>query len=228
MKRFISNIAGAGGFSIAAAVLVVGLVTAVTSAQQDNSPQGRSGAITVTTDSIADDEEDVSPPETADPTTPEGRLDIIESRLDELDELTSDMVDRADEQEDITARIAATVDSLKSDVAEVRSSVSSMKADIKLFGEKMSALSAAVDALTTKTSKLNTDGTYTGSVDPSQLTRRLTPNDVNGQWPLDRTTGTLDIGKLGTPTFGCSGDSRYNVFMTVDVFGRYSCVKVLK
>ena len=229
MKRFISNIAGAGGFSVAAAILVVGLVTAVTSAQRDNSPQGRSGAITVTTDTTpGDGQDDTSPPETDNPSTPDKRLDDIESRLDDLDGLTADLADRADNQDKVIERVKAIVESIKSDVADVRDDVTSMQADIKSFGDRLTALSSAVDGLTSKTSKLNADGTYTGPVDPTQFSRRITPSDVNGQWPLDRTTGMLDINKLGSPTFGCNGDSRYNVFMSVDVFGKYSCVKVLK
>ena len=229
MKRFFSNVAGAGGFSVAAAVLVVGLVTAVTSAQQDTSPRGQSDGVTVTTDSVPDDGgDDVSPPESGDPTTPEERLDIIESRLDQLDELTSDLADRSDEQDAITDKLRSTVDVLKSDVDDLRGGIKSLKSEMSSLGSQLSTLSAAVDALTSKTSKLNADGTYTGTVDPSQLSRRLAPTDINGQWPLDRTTGTLDIARLGTPTFGCYADSRYNVFMTVDVFGKYVCTKVLK
>jgi len=229
MKRFFSNIAGAGGFSVAAAVLVVGLVTAVTSAQPDTSPRGQSDSVTVTTDSVSDENgDDISPPESADPSTPEERLDIIESRLDQLDELTSDLGDRTDEQGAVTDKLKSTVGALKSDVDDLRGDVKSMKDEMSTLGTQVSTLSAAVDALTTKTSKLNADGTYTGTFDPSQLSRRLTPTEINGQWPLDRTTGTLDIARLGTPTFGCYGDSRYNVFMTVDVFGKYVCTKVLK
>lgn len=226
MKRFFSNVAGAGGFSVAVAILVVGLVAAVTSAQQDTS---RTGAVTVTTDSVVDGGDDeVPPPESESPSTPEERLDDIEARLDQLDELTADLADRSDERDAITDKLKSTVEGMKSDVDDVRGGIKSMKSEISTLGSQLSALSTAVEALTTKTSKLNADGTYTGGVDPSQLTRRLTPTDLNGQWPLDRTTGTLDINKVGTPTFGCYGDSRYNVFMSVDVFGRYACVKVLK
>jgi archaellum component FlaC len=229
MKRFFSNVAGAGGFSVAAAVLVVGLVAAVSSAQQDTSPSVRTDAVTVTTDSVPDDAGDeVAPPGTDTPTTPEERLDLIESRLDQLDEFTSDLSDRSDDQDAITDKLGSTVDVLRSDVDDLRGGIKSMKSEISSLGSQLSELSSAVDALTGKTSKLNADGTYTGAVDPSQLTRRLTPTDISGQWPLDRTTGSLDIGKLGTPTFGCSGDSRYNVFVSVDVFGRYACIKVLK
>ena len=103
MKRFFSNVAGAGGFSVAAAVLVVGLVAAVSSAQQDTSPSVRTDAVTVTTDSVPDDAGDeVAPPGTDTPTTPEERLDLIESRLDQLDEFTSDLSDRSDDQDAIT------------------------------------------------------------------------------------------------------------------------------
>ena len=234
MKKFLSNIAGAGGFSIAAAVLVVGLVTAVTSAQQNTSPRNQS--VTVTTDSVpGDGEDDVSPPEAGQPSTPEERLDLIENRLDELDSITTDLSDsqsaldgRVNGAEETVGKMKSLVDALKSDMSDVRGDIKSMRSDITSVSEKLAALVTSVDALTAKTSKLNAEGLYTGTVDPSQFTRRLTPTDISGQWPLNRTAGTLDIALLGTPAWGCYGDSRYNVFVTVDVFGKYGCVRLLK
>lgn len=234
MKRFLSHVAGAGGFSVAAAILVVGLVAAVTSAQQDTTP--RPGSVTVSTDSVPDGGDDeVSPPETGGPSTPEERLDLIESRLDQLDELTSDLSDadsalegRIQGAEESVGKMRGLVDALKSDMTDVRGDIKSMRSDITSVSERLAALVTSVDSLTAKTSKLNADGTYTGTVDPSQFSRKITPTDISGQWPLNRTTGTLDISLLGTPTWGCYGDSRYNVFVTVDVFGKYGCVRLLK
>ena len=218
MKRFLPGIAGAGGFSVAAAILTVGLVTAVTSAKPDTSTVGSS--VVVTTDEPTDDTE-VAPPEEGEPTTPDERLDAVEARLDDLEGLTASLSDRTGSLETATERINGVLDQLRATVKDLRT-------DITSYGARIDGLVASVEAIVAKTSRLNADGTYTGQVDPSQLSRKLTPADVNGQWPLDRTTGTLDIARLGTPTFGCYGDSRYNVFMGVDVFGKYTCIKVLK
>ena len=226
MKRFLSLVANVGGFSFVTAIVSVLLVVAVTSAQQNDSDPAQSDSVSVTSDSVVSDNSDSDAG--ANPGSAEERLDMIEFRLDVLDELATGLTDRQDEQDSTVEKISSLVDALKVDLQGTRSEVEGLTDTLSGLNAKIAALRTAVDDLGARTAKLGADGTYTGPVEPPQLTRKLTPGEVSGQWPLDRTTGTLDIDKLGTPTFGCFGDSRYNVFMSVDVFGRYVCVKVLK
>ena len=90
MKRFLSLVANVGGFSFATAIVSVLLVVAVTSAQQNDSDPAQSDSVSVTSDSVVSDNSDSDAG--ANPGSAEERLDMIEFRLDVLDELLVGLV----------------------------------------------------------------------------------------------------------------------------------------
>lgn len=163
------------------------------------------------------------------------RLDEIDARLDGLDEQMMELSDDNEvlhrglwEQEDALDALTRTVSAQAGDIASLQSSLKNARTALDTLADAVATLQESVSALQSKAAKLTAEGNYTGPVDPSQLSRKLTPADINGNWPLGRTTDTLDIKKLGTPTFGCYADSRYNTFVTVDTWGEYTCTRILK
>jgi hypothetical protein len=101
----------------------------------------------------------------------------------------------------------------------------STKKVVSSFDERLTSLSAVVQR---KTALLDDEGKYTGTISPSQISPQLRVTDVNGDWPLNRTTGDLDVSKLYFDGFSCSSDYRNNAFLTVDAFRRIACIRLPK
>ena len=71
------------------------------------------------------------------------------------------------------------------------------------------------------------EGVYLGAINPNQLSRRLTPADMTGNWPLDRVTGDLEAKYLLLPFSGnCS--TRYGFYSVLvgDPFRRLACERI--
>lgn len=233
MRRFLPQFLRSTVAGIVAGVIAVGAVVAVSSA--DGIPFV-GGSPSASTDVSAPGSNDSLP---SDSTVPSDRpADPIAGLQDQIDELAAAIneLSNSDAEQD---------DRLKSDhaaVTETQSALSALTARVDKFGETIKDLRSTVTELEQtiatvvqdtadlkqRTAKLTAEGNYTGPVDPSQFSRKLTPNDINGNWPLARTTDKLDIDKLSAPKFGCYADYRYNVLLSVDAWGSFACTKVLK
>lgn len=131
---------------------------------------------------------------------------------------------------------------LSAKVDSLQEKVDAYESDIAAARELATKATAAADAATTaaaeaklkvaqfekRMSKLNEEGVYIGTIAPNQLSRKLTATDLNGDWPLDRTTGELGGEKIKMNGSSCWSDYRYNVFVTPDTFRGLNCIKVLK
>ena len=202
MRRFTSNMVGTSLIAVALSVLTVGVVWAGSSAMQV--------FVDDPTDTTVPTEGEVPELSPEDPLPPE--------------ELTS-----------LVMELSAKVDSLQEKVDVYES-------DIAAARELATKATAAADAATTaaaeaklkvaqfekRMSKLNEEGVYIGTIAPNQLSRKLTATDLNGDWPLDRTTGELGGEKIKMNGSSCWSDYRYNVFITPDTFRGLTCLKVLK
>lgn len=138
--------------------------------------------------------------------------------------------------------LTAMVHELVTKVDELQEKVDAYESDITAARELATKATASADAATIaaqdaktqatsvvkRTSKLNEEGAYTGTITPNQLSRKLTATDLNGDWPLDRTTGELGGEKIKMNGSSCWSDYRYNVFVTPDTFRGLNCLKVLK
>lgn len=113
------------------------------------------------------------------------------------------------------------VDRIDADLGTVRSDVSD--AIVRIVANE-----ASIEKITKQTSQLNEEGVYSGTINPSQLSRKLTPTDLSGDWPLDRTTGDLDSDAIKVSGSGCWPDYRYNIVLSTDPFGRVVCVRIAK
>jgi outer membrane murein-binding lipoprotein Lpp len=138
--------------------------------------------------------------------------------------------------------LTAMVHELATKVDELQEKVDAYESDITAARELATKATASADAATIaaqdakaqatsvvkRTSKLTEEGVYTGTITPNQLSRKLTATDLNGDWPLDRTTGELGGEKIKMNGSSCWSDYRYNVFVTPDTFRGLNCLKVLK
>ena len=202
MRRFTSNMVGTSLIAVALSVLTVGVVWAGSSAMQV--------FVEESTDTTVPTEGEVPELSPGDSLSPE--------------ELTSLVLELSAKVDSLQEK----VDAYESDIADARDVAT------KAMAAADAATSAAADAklkvaqFEKRMSKLNEEGVYIGTIAPNQLSRKLTATDLNGDWPLDRTSGELGGEKIKMNGSGCWSDYRYNVFVTPDTFRGLNCLKVLK
>ncbi len=202
MRRFTSNMVGTSLIAVALSVLTVGVVWAGSSAMQV--------FVEESTDTTVPTEGEVPELSPGDSLSPE--------------ELTSLVLELSAKVDSLQEK----VDAYESDIADARDVAT------KAMAAADAATSAAADAklkvaqFEKRMSKLNEEGVYIGTIAPNQLSRKLTAIDLNGDWPLDRTSGELGGEKIKMNGSGCWSDYRYNVFVTPDTFRGLNCLKVLK
>jgi len=236
MRTFLPQVLRTTLAGVVAGVIAVGAVVAVSAADGlpfvgDDPPSTDvsvpGGADTVPGDSVA--------PPGGDDGAGNPTLDDLQKQIDDLSASVADLVqndaaqdtrleknaaalaEAADAVSALTGRLDRQGDSLK----ELRTAVQDLTAAVDTVVEDIAGLKA-------RTVKLSPEGNYSGPVDPSQFSRRITPNDINGNWPLGRTVDKLDIDKLSPPRSGCWSDYRYNTVVALDVFGQYTCLRILK
>lgn len=202
MRRFTSNMVGTSLIAVALSVLTVGVVWAGSSAMQV--------FVEESTDTTVPTEGEVPELSPGDSLSPEELTSLVlelsakvDSLQEKVDAYESDIADARD----VATKAMAAADAATSAAAEA-------KLKVAQFEKRMS--------------KLNEEGVYIGTIAPNQLSRKLTATDLNGDWPLDRTSGELGGEKIKMNGSGCWSDYRYNVFVTPDTFRGLNCLKVLK
>lgn len=238
MKRISSNIVGTSIFALALSTVVVGVAWAGSSALRN--PEGTISASDTTMptdDSVPNDGDNV----VIEPGTPLDNSELtqlVASLSEQIDDL-SDVVNQSVEELDAAVkRITAAENGLVDAQTDATSALSQAKKAVAAAEDASSKVddvattveevSSAITQVKTKLVKINDDGTYTGTITPAQLSRKLTAVDLAGDWPLDRTSGDLDSAKLKAPTFGCWPDSRYNTVVTFDSWSRIACLRLPK
>jgi len=202
MRRFTSNMVGTSLVAVALSVLTVGVVWAGSSAMQV--------FVEESTDTTVPTEGEVPELSPGDSLSPEELTSLVlelsakvDSLQEKVDAYESDIADARD----VATKAIAAADAATSAADEA-------KLKVAQFEKRMS--------------KLNEEGVYIGTIAPNQLSRKLTATDLNGDWPLDRTSGELGGEKIKMNGSGCWSDYRYNVFVTPDTFRGLNCLKVLK
>ena len=226
MRKLTSSLVGTALFTVALSIVTVGVVWAGSSARQifvnDSSETIET---TVPTDGEIPDliPDDSLPPSNILEII--GELSAKVSKLEEkVDAYESDIAAaRAEaamakeEAKDAAEEIASVVDDVVAairDAAAAKAVANEAKAQVAQYEKRLS--------------KLTEEGLYTGTITPSQLTRRLATSDINGDWPLDRTNGELNGDKVKVSGSNCWSDYRYNVFVVPETFRGLTCLKVLK
>lgn len=235
MKRVLSQFMRSSVAGVMAGAVVVGAVVATTSARRFSAAE-----VTDTTvpagpaDTVPGDD----PAQNTDPPTLADVIDQLANIADDVSalvEANADITERVDAIEAAAAATKSGIEEVRKDAAataaslkETKSALGKVSGRVDSLDESVASLRKTDEELAAKTAKLDQAGNYSGPVDPAQLTRRLTPSDISGSWPLGRTVDKLDMDKLALPMSGCWADSRYHVLLSVDAFSRIVCTKVLK
>jgi cell division protein FtsB len=228
---------------LASSVLGVGLVWAGVSAFRG----GESSATVIVASTVADGDS----PDDVDVTLPPVSPDEPD-RVDEIAELTAVVRELGERVEALAATVDGSVgmvESLNKTVASVAAELNGLDtrvtkglsriddleteviraaADAIEAKEQVGIVSKAVTALERKAAKLADDGSYTGTVKPSQLSPRLTTNDVTGNWPLNRVSDKLRSEYIEVNAWGCSSDYRFHTVLAVSAFRQVECVRIPK
>lgn len=249
MKRHPSDILGISLLALAGSVLTVGVVWASSSALRDGSGTGSSGGA-ATVDSIPGDEPDgdLPPVDPGDPEGP-GGPGTPDQRIDELTRLVGALSTQVGALSDAVAAQTARIEKVEQRVTEVEvdfdavdkrwaeglrrleeasTDIEQARSDAADAIARATVLGGTVSTLERRTARLADDGSYTGVVNPSQLSRRLTSGDLGGDWPLDRTSGSLKSSSIEVSASGCWADSRHNTVLSVDPFRRLECLRIAK
>lgn len=213
MRKLSSNILGTGLVAVAFSVLAVGTVWAG-SAAYNKVTESQTGSSTT-----LPSEED-----TSDSTIPEN-----DSGTDPHDSVT--IKDLYDMVTDLSEQVE-TLESVREDqaltISELEKTVKKLSTQLQTTNDNVQTLSDSIVALEPKLSKLNAEGIYTGSITPSQMTRKFTTDEIYGDWPLERTKGQLATSALKMEFGSCYPDSRNNAFLTVDVWRSITCTRIPK
>jgi hypothetical protein len=226
MRKLTSSLVGTSLLAVALSIVVVGAVWAGSSARQIF--VNDSSETIETTVPTEGELSDLIPDDSLPPSEAIDLIKELAATVDELEEKVdayeSDIkaaraeaakakavADAATEKVDTAVEEAANA---SKDAAASMTAANEAKAQVALFEKRLS--------------KLTDEGVYTGTVTPAQLSRRLAPTDINGDWPLDRTNGELTGDKVKVSGSSCWSDYRYNIFVVPETFRGLTCLKVLK
>lgn len=237
MKRIPSNIVGTSIIALAMSTLIVGLAWAGSSALRNPDASISASDTTVPSEDSVPNDDDIE----IDPGSPLDNSELtqlvvaLSEQVDELSGLVNDGLSDLDAAVKRIDALATGVDEAQKDATSALSqakkattAAESTATKVETLSTTVATLSTAITAIEAKLVKINDEGTYTGTITPAQLTRKLTALDLTGDWPLDRTSGDLEAAKLKGPTFGCSPSYGFNTFAAFDAWSRITCVRVPK
>jgi hypothetical protein len=209
MRKLTSSLVGTSLLAVALSVVAVGVVWAGSSARQffvDDS--------TETTVPTEGEIPDLIPDDSLPPS------EVLEL-INELTATVAELEEKVDAYE-------SDIQAARTDAAKARAAADAAVADTAAATAAANDAKARVAQFEKRLSKLNDEGVYTGTVTPAQLSRRLAPADINGDWPLDRTNGELNGDKVKVSGSNCWSDYRYNIFVVPETFRGLTCFRVLK
>jgi chorismate mutase len=223
MRRFSSRLVSSSFLAIAASILVVGVVWASSGALQTSN---NSSTVSSSTVPESNDDDEIG----------DGDLPGIDPG-DDIDELRRLVVDLTTQVETLTETISTLQSDISDAVAEAREAataagkVKSIADDAAADAEEaqrvVNEVSSRFGLVELRTSKLNEEGVYSGAINPSQLSRKLSPTDMTGNWPLDRVTGEMETKHLLLPFSGnCSPRFGFYSVLVSDAFRRLGCERI--
>jgi hypothetical protein len=223
MRKLTSSLVGTSLFAVALSIVAVGVVWAGSAARQF--------IVNDSTETTVPTEGEIPDLIPDDSLPPSNILEIIGelsakvSKLEEkVDAYESDIAAARTDAAKAKAAADAAAEKIESAVDEAAIAIKDAAAAVAAANEAK----AQVALFEKRLSKLTDEGVYTGTVTPAQLSRRLAPSDINGDWPLDRTNGELTGDKVKVSGSSCWSDYRYNIFIVPETFRGLTCLKVLK
>jgi len=203
-----------------------------------NSPSTSSPSTDETSDSVADE------PTNGD--SPDGEVSPIDPEIDTRISALEDLVVTLAENDDATAatlsEVTGLVKTLDADLATAKTSlgnlaervganekaISTLRSDVDAAKAVVDALQVSVDNLKLRTSQLDETGTYSGVVKPSQISPQLKVDDIKGDWPIARTSGTLEGSRIKMPFGQCANAyPQYTVVVVPGVFEGIQCLRIV-
>ncbi len=228
MDRVSIRFIGSTLLAIAMSVLLVGVVWASSTAQQP-SPSAETASSTTTPSDDSDVDEDAPIDDFEDTSSDDSATEIsdlrkqvaaLTSQVEDLSALVLSMKDDVEEIESLSKKTFTRIDTVQSLAEEASKDAGRAITATDALGER-------VVVVELRSSQLNDEGVYTGSVTPDQLSRKLTPTDLRGDWPLDRVQGDLDAKYLLMPFSGnCSTRFGYYSVLVTDAFRRLACARI--
>jgi hypothetical protein len=209
MRKLTSSLVGASLLAVALSVVAVGVVWAGSSARQF--------LVNDSTETTVPTEGEIPDLIPDDSLPPSEVLELI----NELTATVAELEEKVDAYE-------SDIQTARTDAAKARAAADAAVADTATATAAANDAKARVAQFEKRLSKLNDEGVYTGTVTPAQLSRRLAPADINGDWPLDRTSGELNGDKVKVSGSNCWSDYRYNIFVVPETFRGLTCFRVLK
>jgi outer membrane murein-binding lipoprotein Lpp len=209
MRKLTSSLVGTSLLAVALSVVAVGVVWAGSSARQF--------LVNDSTETTVPTEGEIPDLIPDDSLPPSEVLELI----NELTATVAELEEKVDAYE-------SDIQAARSDAAKARAAADAAVADTATATAAANDAKARVAQFEKRLSKLNDEGVYTGTVTPAQLSRRLAPADINGDWPLDRTNGELNGDKVKVSGSNCWSDYRYNIFVVPETFRGLTCFRVLK
>ena len=178
--------------------------------------------------------------------TPDGEVSPIDPEIDTRISALEDLVVTLAENDDATAatlsEVTGLVKTLDADLATAKTSLgnladrvavnekatSALRADVDAAKAVVDALQVSVDNLKLRTSQLDETGTYSGVVKPSQISPQLKVDDIKGDWPIARTSGTLEGSRIKMPFGQCANAyPQYTVVVVPGVFEGIQCLRIV-
>lgn len=234
-RRYLSagNAVMIGLIAIAASIALVGVVWASTSAVGDNDTVEVSPGDSLPSDESKSPDEPNSPEDDGEfSSDPNERLDELTTQLEiaiadisDLQGEVSALRESSDSTQTRVTELESEIETLRSEITGIAKNVQELKRTVDDFDGRISAIATLVEK---KTSQLNDEGKYTGTIGPNQISPQLRVSDISGDWPLNRTTGDLDVSKLYSDLFSCTSDFRNHAVLSVDTFRRMTCLRIPK
>lgn len=224
MHKISSRFASVSFLTIAVSILIVGVVWASSAALQPSTTDTTDVSTSVPADNDTNEE-------TADDDSSTGNQDseiddlrqrvaTLTEDVEKLMETISAMKVKIDAVEDIADKAASTANKSKS-LADTAATDAAAALELAKKSEDRLAI------VEVRTSKMDDAGVYTGTITPGQLSRKLTPTDLSGDWPLDRVTGDLEVKHILMQLSG-SCSERYGFYSVLisDGFRRIQCARI--
>lgn len=178
--------------------------------------------------------------------SPDGEVAPIDPEIDARITALEDLVVTLAENDDATAatlsEVTGLVKTLDADLATAKTSIDNLadrvavnekatitlRTDVDAAKAVVDALQVSVDNLKLRTSQLDETGTYSGVVKPSQISPQLKVDDIKGDWPIARTSGTLDGARIKMPFGQCANAyPQYTVVVVPGVFEGIQCLRIV-
>ena len=228
----------------------VNAFSAITDAIGVTSPPGSSNGSSTSSPSTDETSNDETSDSVVDAPTsgdaPDGEVAPIDPEIDARISALEDLVVTLAENDDATAatlsEVTGLVKTLDADLATAKTSLgnladrvatnekatSTLRSDVDAAKAVVDALQVSVDNLKLRTSQLDETGTYNGVVKPSQISPQLKVDDIKGDWPIARTSGTLDGARIKMPFGQCANAyPQYTVVVVPGVFDGIQCLRIV-